>query len=715
MQIIKTPTGTIKVDETTKKLTQAEYNALGDNKKDGIYLITDSSKKNIIGLYKDGAQINNFPASKIALTPSGNITKSNVQEAIIENDSHITTTKNNLSSHVNNTSNPHKVTKTQVGLGNVDNTSDANKPVSTAQKKAIDAVNTSLTTHTGNTTVHITAAERTKWNDKSDINSINSKIGTSDISAVGTTITGAISSLATTIGVGNPSSGGTTLTGDISTLKSNLSSHINNTTVHITAAERTAWNSKAARNHTHSWSEIGSKPSSFTPSAGSLNYVQVSHSGEIATNINCTFDDLAKDHFTMARIYQNVDDNNITSGWYHCISMGWTEGSDENVSQIAINNDISGMWYRTLSSESIANIKWINVLDSSNYKTYCTPANIGAASSNHTHSWDSISNKPSSFNPSSGSLNYVRVYNSSNVGNSNAVTFNDLAKQHSAVAMINPATDNPVGKKSWCHCISMAWTNGSNANWVSQIALGTEANTGMYYRTTNNAITGRGWNRVLDSANYTSYCTPGKVKQSNITAANDYRILISASANDTEETNQVYKSSKLTFNPYLGAFACGNSTVASGNSAHAEGDHTIASGSSSHAEGAHTCASGVGSHAEGHYTTSAASNGGTVYNGNTASGKGSHAEGIGTLASGDGSHAEGIETLANGGYSHAEGGTQKLLAHHTGTLKDINLILVALQLMLKDMLLQHLVIIPMLKEMVQMHLVLHLMPKVHLL
>lgn len=33
MQIIKTPTGTIKVDETTKKLTQAEYNALGDNKK----------------------------------------------------------------------------------------------------------------------------------------------------------------------------------------------------------------------------------------------------------------------------------------------------------------------------------------------------------------------------------------------------------------------------------------------------------------------------------------------------------------------------------------------------------------------------------------------------------------------------------------------------------------------------------------------------------
>ena len=135
MKIIKTPTGIIRIDETTKKLTQAEYDAL-DNKKDSIYLITDSSKKNIIGLYKDGIPINNFPASKIALIPSGALTKTNVQEAIAENDSHITTIKNNLSSHTSNTSNPHKVTKSQVGLGNADNTSDINKPISTAQKKS---------------------------------------------------------------------------------------------------------------------------------------------------------------------------------------------------------------------------------------------------------------------------------------------------------------------------------------------------------------------------------------------------------------------------------------------------------------------------------------------------------------------------------------------------------------------------------------------------
>lgn len=44
----------------------------------------------------------------------------------------------NIQSHVSSTSNPHTVTKDQVGLGNVDNTSDANKPVSTATQTALN-------------------------------------------------------------------------------------------------------------------------------------------------------------------------------------------------------------------------------------------------------------------------------------------------------------------------------------------------------------------------------------------------------------------------------------------------------------------------------------------------------------------------------------------------------------------------------------------------
>lgn len=43
-----------------------------------------------------------------------------------------------INAHAQEANNPHSVTKTQVGLGFVDNTSDAGKPVSTAQQAALD-------------------------------------------------------------------------------------------------------------------------------------------------------------------------------------------------------------------------------------------------------------------------------------------------------------------------------------------------------------------------------------------------------------------------------------------------------------------------------------------------------------------------------------------------------------------------------------------------
>ena len=45
-----------------------------------------------------------------------------------------------LFEHINNKFNPHEVTKEQVGLGNVDNTADIDKPVSRPQKEYIDAL-----------------------------------------------------------------------------------------------------------------------------------------------------------------------------------------------------------------------------------------------------------------------------------------------------------------------------------------------------------------------------------------------------------------------------------------------------------------------------------------------------------------------------------------------------------------------------------------------
>jgi hypothetical protein len=54
----------------------------------------------------------------------------------------------NIQSHISSTSNPHSVTKTQVGLGNVDNTSDDNKPISSATATALSGKQDTLVSGT---------------------------------------------------------------------------------------------------------------------------------------------------------------------------------------------------------------------------------------------------------------------------------------------------------------------------------------------------------------------------------------------------------------------------------------------------------------------------------------------------------------------------------------------------------------------------------------
>ena len=62
----------------------------------------------------------------------------NSGEAHDKSASRITTNTSDISAHVGNLANPHVVTATQLSLGNVDNTSDADKPVSTATQTALD-------------------------------------------------------------------------------------------------------------------------------------------------------------------------------------------------------------------------------------------------------------------------------------------------------------------------------------------------------------------------------------------------------------------------------------------------------------------------------------------------------------------------------------------------------------------------------------------------
>lgn len=68
---------------------------------------------------------------------NGSVSAENVEEAIDSLYESKMIAEQGLSEHLSDTSNPHSVTADQVGLGNVDNTSDADKPVSTAQAAVI--------------------------------------------------------------------------------------------------------------------------------------------------------------------------------------------------------------------------------------------------------------------------------------------------------------------------------------------------------------------------------------------------------------------------------------------------------------------------------------------------------------------------------------------------------------------------------------------------
>ena len=55
--------------------------------------------------------------------------------------------QDNLDQHITNLDNPHNVTKEQIGLDNCDNTSDMDKPISTATQNELNKINQSITLH----------------------------------------------------------------------------------------------------------------------------------------------------------------------------------------------------------------------------------------------------------------------------------------------------------------------------------------------------------------------------------------------------------------------------------------------------------------------------------------------------------------------------------------------------------------------------------------
>ena len=134
--------------------TDNNSSSLGsDNQKIDKFILDGNKIK--ISLENDGEADKEIDLSSItaflkASDIKDNLTSSDTNKALSANQgkelkSLVDALNSSLSNHTSRTDNPHHVTKAQVGLGNVDNTSDADKPISTATGNALDNLDTKVT------------------------------------------------------------------------------------------------------------------------------------------------------------------------------------------------------------------------------------------------------------------------------------------------------------------------------------------------------------------------------------------------------------------------------------------------------------------------------------------------------------------------------------------------------------------------------------------
>lgn len=162
------------------------------------------------------------------------------------------------------TGNPHNVSKSDVGLGNVDNTSDLNKPVSSAMQTALSGKANSTHSHA-----------------QSDVNGLAAALdGKQDTLTAGSNITIVNNVISATGGGG----GGGANWGEIGGTLSNQTDLA------------TALNGKASSSHSHSISDVTNLQSSLDGKASSTHSHTISEITNLQTTLNgkqstLTFDD----------------------------------------------------------------------------------------------------------------------------------------------------------------------------------------------------------------------------------------------------------------------------------------------------------------------------------------------------------------------------------------------------------------------------------------
>lgn len=275
---------------------------------------------------------------------------------------------------------------------------ESSKSVEEALNKAIGtkANNSVLSSHTSNTTIHVTSEERTKWNTVNDkVDKVNGKVlSSNDYTTTEKNKLAGIANNATAVTDSTVSGWGYKKT-DTNTWRpqpdwnaTSGDAAIKNKPTSMPASDVYSW-AKASSKPSYTWSEIGNKPSTFTPSSHTHNYAGSSSAGGSANSLSY-FQNTSSTNVGQAEGGSNaiayISDYSgtaLTSGvkdgalYRQAYSTSWVHQiyGDYRTGQIAVRGKNNGAWQN-----------WRRVLDESNYKTFCTLANIGAAATNHSHS-----------------------------------------------------------------------------------------------------------------------------------------------------------------------------------------------------------------------------------------------------------------------------------------------------------------------------------------
>lgn len=114
----------VKVDPTSEDYLKVSNNGI---KVEGI--------NNKVDKVEGKSLVSDTDITKLSELPTNNVLNTNIADAKKAG----TDAQASITTHINNTNNPHNVTKAQVGLDQVNNTSDADKPISTATQNALDS------------------------------------------------------------------------------------------------------------------------------------------------------------------------------------------------------------------------------------------------------------------------------------------------------------------------------------------------------------------------------------------------------------------------------------------------------------------------------------------------------------------------------------------------------------------------------------------------